>query len=255
MARQRIAIIITVVILGLIFFVLAEWLIIKFNGLHVPAPAIPREPQTIGQGSPLTYVIMGDSTSIGQGTEYRHSYAVASAAHLAQDHQVTWANVGISGAVTKDVADTQLRQATAYKPDIVLLAVGANDAKNFVGRHEIQTALQKIIDGLRQANCNVRIIVTGSPAMDTVPRFPWPVTQLMGLRTRQVNAAFAPLIAKNHLTFVPIAAQTGPAFRADPSLFAADKFHPDAGGYALWTPVINRALDQALRQPLPQSCE
>ena len=50
-----------------------------------------------------------------------------------------------------------------------------------------------------------------------------------------------------HLTFAPIAAETGPQFRRDPSLFAADRFHPNDRGYATWIPVLNRALNQAVR--------
>ena len=50
----------------------------------------------------------------------------------------------------------------------------------------------------------------------------------------------------------PIAERTGPSFRKDRTLFAADRFHPNARGYALWIAVINDALDAAIaRQPGP----
>jgi lysophospholipase L1-like esterase len=252
--KLRIMLILTAVVLAFLFFVLAEFLIIKYNGSPVSAPEIPREPKLLGSGPALTYVVMGDSTSIGQGTDYSHSYALASAEHLAVNYRVKFINVGISGATAKSVLNIQLPQAVKYKPDVVLLAVGANDATHFTSGKSIQTSLQHIIDGLKQANCKVRIVVTGSPAMDSVSRFPWPAKQLMGLRTKQVNAAFAPVIKQNDLTFAPIAAKTRAAFLADPTLFAADKFHPDARGYDLWKPVINQALDQALKAPSAEDC-
>jgi lysophospholipase L1-like esterase len=91
--------------------------------------------------------------------------------------------------------------------------------------------------------------------MDSTPRFSlWPAKQLMGLRTRQVNTVFAGLIKQNHLTFAPIAVKTRAAFLADPTLFAADEFHPNARGYVLWKPVINDALDQVLAAPAPEDC-
>jgi lysophospholipase L1-like esterase len=253
--KRRILLIMIVVIVALLLSGLVEILIIKYRGSDVPAPNIPRGPQTLGSGPPLTYVVMGDSTSIGQGADYSRSYAVASAQHLAKTHRVTFVNVGISGATTQDVLNTQLSKAAKYKADIVLLAVGANDARHFVGGKVIRQSVQQTIDGLRQTNCAVRIVVTGSPAMDTTPRFGlWPAKQLMGLRTRQVNTVFAGLVKKNHLTFAPVAAKTRAAFLADPTLFAADEFHPNARGYTLWTPVINTALDQALSQPVPADC-
>jgi lysophospholipase L1-like esterase len=250
---KRILVIAAVIVAIVILLLLVEILTIKYNGSVVSAPNIPRTPQTLGTGPELTYVVMGDSTSIGQGADYSESYAVASAQYLAKTHRVTFVNVGISGAKAKDVAMIQLPKAVKYKPNVVLLAVGANDARHFVSGKVIRDSVQQTIDGLRKANCEVRIEVTGSPAMDSTPRFSlWPVKQLMGLRTRQVNTVFAGLIKQNNLTFAPIATQTRAAFLADPTLYAADKFHPDARGYMLWKPVINTALDKALHAPAPE---
>lgn len=236
------------VLAAVVLFVVINMLIIKFNGKPVPAPTIPRGPQQLGEGRKLTYVVMGDSTAIAQGAPYKDGYAVASAKHLAAAHAVTFVNVGVSGAVANDVAGPQLTEALRYKPDIVLIAVGANDVTHFTSGSAVEQAMQQTIDGLRQANPAVKIIVTGSPAMDTVPRFPWAAQRIALWRVHSVNAVFERLVAKNHLVFAPIATETRAAFKADPTLFAQDKFHPNARGYALWTPVITRALDEAVRQ-------
>lgn len=253
MKQPWLTILIAATVITLVFIVI-ELLIIGFNGTPVAAPAIPRDPVQFGTGPKLKYVIMGDSTAIGQGTDYESSFALASARHLAKSHTVNFVNVGISGAATKGVQKDQLNTAISYEPDLVLLAVGANDATHFHNGGAIQAALQAIIDGLRAANCNVRIVVTRSPAMDSVTRFPWPVKQLMGLRTSQVNKAFEPLIAKNGLTLAPIAEKTREPFLKDPSLLSKDKFHPNDRGYALWIPVVNEALDKALQESVPKDC-
>jgi len=229
-----------------VVLVIIEFIVVKNNGAQVDAPIIPRETQVSGSGPKLTYVVMGDSTTISQGSEYQDGYVIASVKHLAKNYTVTFANVGISGATAKTVLDNQLAGATAYKPDVVLLAVGANDATAFTSSRSIQASIQSIIDGLRAANPSVRIIVTGSPAMDSVTRFPFISKLIMRLRTYQVNKAFEQTIAKNSLTLAPIAEKTRAAFLADPTLTAVDKFHPNARGYALWIPVINRSLDEAL---------
>lgn len=249
--KHRLTLIVAVIVLVLVVGLLVEYLIIKYSGEPVPPPVIPRESQSLGKGPKLNYVIMGDSTAIGQGTTYDNSYAVASARHLAEKYQVNWINVGESGAKTSDVLAKQLTKTVAYKPDVVLIAAGSNDANHEISGKETRTSLQQIVDGLKKSNSDVRIVVTGSAAIDAVPRYIWPYKQYRGLRTQQVNRVFESIINTNHLNFAPIAAKTRQAFLADPSLFAADKFHPNARGYQLWATVINKALDEVLaKSPL-----
>lgn len=238
-----------------IIFIAVELLYISKNGVAVEAPAIPRNAQLFGNsGQALTYVVMGDSTSIGQGTDYHDSYAYQSAKHLAQNHKVKLVNIGVSGARASDVVTQQLAKVDSLKPNLVLLAVGANDVTHFTSSRSFEKSVQTIIDGLKRGNCKLKIVVTGSPAMGSVSRFPVGAKQLAGLRTNQLNNVYRRLIAENSLTFAPIAARTGPAFAADPTLFAKDNFHPNARGYALWTPVINQALDAAL-ESTPEACQ
>jgi hypothetical protein len=47
----------------------------------------------------------------------------------------------------------------------------------------------------------------------------------------------------------PIAAEAGPRFRRDRTCFFADRYHPSAGGCAIWAGLLNCTLDQALREP------
>lgn len=244
---KKVAIVLICLAAALLLFVIINVLIVRYSGKPVPVPDISREPQTFGEGPQLTYVVMGDSTGVAQGAEYSEGYAVASAKHLAQTHTVTFVNTAQSGAVAKDVANKQAAHAASHRPDIVLIAVGANDVTHLTRGATIERSMQQTIDQLKAANPTVRIVVTGAPAMDTVTRFPWTVQRLARMRVDQVNRVFDRLAASNDLTFAPIAEQTRTAFEADPTLFAADKFHPNARGYALWTPVIIRALDEALR--------
>ncbi len=244
--KRQFLILFSGILILFIVFVVAELVYIATNGDPVPAPAIDRSVRTLGSGPKLTYVVMGDSTTISQGSDYEDGYAVSSSKHLAEKYTVSFSNVGISGATSQSVLEEQLKKAVERKPDLVLLGVGANDTTHFTSAKSIKGSLQQIIDSLREANPEVRIIMTRSPAMDSVTRFPWGAKQFMALRTRQVNKAFAEIIEKNSLTLAPIAEKTRDAFIADPTLTAADNFHPNARGYALWKPVINDALDEAL---------
>lgn len=239
----------TAITVMLLCILLTEFFIIKYNGAPVPVPTIPRSPSISGTGPKLTYAVIGDSTSIGQGTEYKQSYAVKTAKHLARKYEVTLINTGISGARTGSLLNSQIHTVIRYKPDVVLLGVGANDTTHFTSLRHLRTSLQQIIDMLEQANPEVRIIATRSPALDSVSRFP-PISRfILRIRTAQVNRVFDSVIKENHLTAALIAENTRAAFLADPTLTAADNFHPNAMGYALWVPIINNALDHALATP------
>lgn len=238
-----------VVIVSVVLFLVVQLLIIRFNGDPVAVPDIPRQPKTAGTtGAPLRYAVMGDSTAISQGSKYEDGFAIATTNRLAESYTVTMINTGVSGATTPEIQRDQLETVRQFRPDIVLLAAGANDATHFVRSPATEKAVQAIVSGLKAVNPEVRIIVTGSPAMDSVGRFPPGSKWLLRLRTERVNRVFEKLIQKNNLSFAPIADKTRSAFLADPTLTAADNFHPNARGYALWTPVINEAIDRSLSQ-------
>ena len=235
-----------IVLLLLVAFVLFEVLWIKLNGDRVPRPEVARGLQMLGNGTGLTYVVLGDSTAVSQGGDYEQGYAVQTAQYLAREYAVSWANVAVPGARAADVAGKQATQAAAFKPDVALVAVGANDITHLTSIGDVRRSVEQIITKLREANPSVRVILTGSPDMGSPPRIPPLLRQLAGGRTKTLNAELYKLADGHHVFFAPIAERTGPAFRKDRGLFAADNFHPTADGYKLWTPVITPYLDKAL---------
>ena len=202
--------------------------------------------ETFGSGKPLRYLILGDSTAVGEGGTYRNGIAVATARHLAGTRRVEMKNLAVSGAQVEDVLREQMPRIGAFRPDVVLLDVGANDVTHLTTARSLRNDLRQIFDGLLAINCNVRIVVTGAPAMSTPPRIPGLLQGLAGWRTRVLNRVFRREAERYDLTFAPIAEETGPLFERDETLFSSDEFHPNDRGYATWIAVINPALDQAL---------
>lgn len=245
MSGKYILIGVAIVVTGV---VLSQVLWINFAGKAVPRPQVSRDEQLIGsQGTALRYVVLGDSTALSQGGEYAQGYATASAEFLAkQGHVVFWSNKAVSGARAKDVPQ-QLDKVLATAPDIVLIAVGANDVTHLGSPRSVVGSLGETVDALRVVQPDVKIIVTGAPDMGSVPRFPQPTRWFMGERTKQLNTAIEQFAQDEGVIFAPIARTTGPAFRQHPEYFAQDKFHPNTQGYALWTPVITDALRAALQ--------
>lgn len=232
----------------LLLFVAVQVAWLRFNGTPIPRPDISREPVTIGSGPALKLLILGDSTAVSQGSAYEQGYAVAIANHLSTTHTVTYQNLGVSGARAADVAKLQAPQAASFKPDIAVVAVGANDITHLTHIESVRTSLIDTIRQLRAAHADVRIIVTGAPDMGSPPRIPQPLRWLAGERTIEMNDMVLSLVGSQNLTFAPIADETGPAFRRDHTLFAADNFHPNANGYKLWNDVLVKAVDTALTE-------
>lgn len=211
----------------------------------VEAPNIPRTTESFGTTGPvLNYAILGDSTSIAQGAEYNLGVARQTALSLAKDHQVHLTNYGVSGARVADVLNKQVQKAATAKPDLVLIAIGANDVTHLTGLASIQKNMTSIIATLQSANPNIKIVLTGSPAMGSVSRFAPPTQWLAGCRVRQVNDIMAKVASAKHVVLVPLAAKTAYAFKHHPELFASDNFHPNAAGYALWLPIVQQGIVQ-----------
>ncbi len=202
----------------------------------------------------LNYVVLGDSSSAGQGADYQKGIAMQTAQELAKNYQVSFTNFSISGATTADVLQNQIKEGVNLKPDLVLVAISANDLTQLKSTNDIKNNMQQILDQLIAGNCKVKIVVTGTPDMGSIPRFAQPLRWVAGLRTQQYNNVFDQLIQKYNITLAPIAKETGPIFREDNTLFAEDRFHPNERGYAVWTKVLNKAIAEAL-QSQPEHCQ
>lgn len=206
-----------------------------------------------GPGTPLQYVVLGDSTAAGQGADYAKGIAVGTARHLAKTRAVEMANFAVSGAKTGDVIADQVTEAAAREPDVALVAIAANNVTGLSSGASVRGNLNEIVNTLLKANCNMKIVLTGSPDFYGARRLPQPLRWVAGKRADQINQSIQQVIVERNLTRAPIAPETGPLFQKDPTLLAADRFHPNERGYATWIPVLNKALDEAL-QNQPNHC-
>ena len=247
--KHKLLIGIGTLVAAVVILLIAEVIYIKYNGVPVAVPNIPRADESYGSaGSAIRFVVLGDSTAVGQGGSYDAGIARGSARHLGQNHRVTLTNLAVSGARSKDVLLKQLPAAVRLKPDVVMIAVGANDITHFTPTKQIVSNVRQTLAALQAANPAVRIVLTGSPQMGAVPRFPQPIRFIAKVRTGQVNKALDSLLQNGQIVRAPIAEQTGPTFIKHPELFAPDKFHPGTNGYGVWLPVLDKTFD-ALQLP------
>ncbi len=147
-------------------------------------------------GKALNYMVLGDSTSAGQGADYQDGIAVSTAKHLSKKYTVSMLNTSISGAIVKDVLNDQIKLVQDFKPDIVLISAGANDVTNLTSPSTLQKQLQEITTKVIASNCNVKIVLTASPDMGNPPRLPQPLRWITGLYSQHLNKTFFLLFLK-----------------------------------------------------------
>jgi acyl-CoA thioesterase I len=119
--------------------------------------------------------------------------------------------------------------------DIFILELGINDALWGLPVDQIQHNLQEIIDRVRSANPNVRIIITGM--------------QLPDYAADDYIAAFgsiyAALAEKNHASLVPYLLQ---GVGGNPALNLADRIHPNAAGHKVLAENVWSVLEPLARE-------
>lgn len=209
--------------------------------------ASSRPPITFGAaGAALHYVVLGDSTAAGVGGDYENGIAISTARKLGEKRRITMTNLAVSGARMRDVREQQLPVAVSLRPGLVLLSAGANDVTHLTSIGSMRDDLRVIVEALREANSEVKIVITGSPDMGSPPRIPRFLRSFASWRTKRVNRMFVAEAESLELVFAPIAEVTGPIFRRDRSLFADDRFHPNNRGYETWITLLNEVFVKAL---------
>jgi lysophospholipase L1-like esterase len=218
------------------------------GGPGVPYERPPEGTQPFGDpGAPgLRLVVLGDSTAVGQGAPPPAGIAAGVAEQLAAGgRRVALRNLAVSGATWADVRRQQAAPAAALRPDVVFVSAGANDVTAGRRAGAVRDDVAAVVRTLRAGSPAPLVVITGVPDMGSIPRFAQPLRWLVGRRGAHLDAAVRAEAERLRVPLVPIAQRTGPAFRRDPSLFAADRFHPDARGYAVWRAAIAPTLRAA----------
>lgn len=180
----------------------------------------------------LTFAVLGDSIAYGQGAS-RPADTVGArlAAELAASGTQTEVRVfAVPGANSQALAG-QVRQATAWRPGLALIIIGANDLTRFVPPEQAAAQLGDAVRSLRGAGTEV--VVAPAPDLSVVPWVPAQMRTVVraGSRLMQQAQTAAALAAGARV------ADIGPGssidFAVDPGLFSSDRFHPSSAGYAV----------------------
>lgn len=182
---------------------------------------------------PKKILVFGDSLASGYGLRDSEAFPVILSQRLQADgYEVVIVNACVPGNTTAMGID-RVAQATADKPDLVILELGTNDLLNKVDLQTIKTNLMQLISHFQTAGA--RIILTGMIADDR-----W------GLAYRQgFDALYPALAAKYDLPLYPYFLE-GAA--NDPVYMQEGGLHPNASGVRVivshFTPWVERSFDE-----------
>ena len=202
---------------------------------HVTAPSLaigesPKSPGGEASEAPLV-VFLGDSLTAGNGLAENEAYPALIKARLAREgHPVRIVNAGVSGD-TSAGGLARLDWMLSQHPDILVVALGANDGLRGLPVAEMESNLSAIVQRARDGGA--RVLLAG---MLVPPNY--------GADYARAFAEVFPRVAKdNHVPLVPFLLE-GVGGRA--ALNQADGIHPNAKGQAIVADTVLEGLSELL---------
>lgn len=208
-------------------------------------------------GQPVTMVVLGDSSAAGYGVHRRRETPgalLATGLSRRLHRPVRLCRFAVVGALSAGLRP-QVESALEVEPDIAVVLVGGNDVTN---RTPPSVAVRYLVDAvraLRAAGCEV--VVGTCPDLGAIRPIQPPLRWLARRWSRQLAAAQTVAVVEAGGWTVSLGDLLGPRFAAEPArMFAWDRFHPSAEGYAVAAaallPTVLSALGagQERRSPL-----
>ncbi|MEY2488500.1 MAG: acyl-CoA thioesterase [Verrucomicrobiota bacterium] len=184
----------------------------------------------------ITILALGDSLTAGYGLSRKEAYPALIAAKMrSANYQFEVINAGWSGDTTAGGLRRLPPLLRGKKIDVLILALGINDAFRGVPIEQVRSNLQAIIDQTRARHPHVSIIIAGMQL---------PVASSDGY-VRAFGEMFGALAEKNHAALIPYLLE---GVGGDPELNQPDRVHPNAAGQRVLGENVWRVLEPILRK-------
>lgn len=222
-------------------------LIIQGKSVRRAFPRLPHAPApwegSAAGPSPIRVLGIGDSTIAGVGVEDALHGLTAQFSLALGEHSgrgVSWRSVGESGATTKDILRGFLPEATREPADVVLVSLGANDAKDLKPLGATIKRFERLLDVIEDAHPGAAMLFSSLPAFYLFPNLPQPLRGIMYGHAQAIERSVRPLIESRQR-----AVMSPPPSKYHDTFFAVDGFHPSVDGYRDWARF---ALQDALQR-------
>ncbi|NJP35363.1 SGNH/GDSL hydrolase family protein [Micromonospora thermarum] len=198
-------------------------------------------------GPAITMVILGDSSAAGYGVHRRRETPgslLATGLSRRLQRPVRLHRFAVVGALSAGLRH-QVEAALECHPDIAVILVGGNDVTNRTPPALAVRYLVEAVTALRAAGCEV--VVGTCPDLGAIRPIQPPLRWLARRWSRQLAAAQTVAVVEAGGWTVSLGDLLGPRFAAEPGrMFAWDRFHPSAEGYAVAAAALLPTLLSAL---------
>ncbi|OLB78324.1 MAG: GDSL family lipase [Actinobacteria bacterium 13_2_20CM_2_71_6] len=224
---------------------------------EAPPPRCDGRYGTEYDGVPLRLAMLGDSSAAGYGVDRpRDTPGALLAAGLAE--RLHWPvevrSVAVVGSTSAGLVP-QRELALAWRPDVAVILVGANDVTH---RIRVPLAVGHLAQTVRLLHAEGAEVVVGTcPDLGTIRPIQPPLRWLARQWSRDMAAAQTIGVVEAGGATVSLGDLLGPEFAASPeTMFAWDRFHPSATGYlaataAMLPTVVAAAGGAADARPVP----
>lgn len=180
-----------------------------------------------------TILVFGDSLSAAYGIDKSHGWVNLLQKELVEKHyDYKVINASISGETTAGGLSRIQQQLEQHQPNIVILALGANDGLRGLEIKQIKSNLEKIIK--KGQNAKAKILLLG---IKIPPNYGFTYT-------RQFEQIYVDLAKVHKLSFRPFFLE---GISGEPSLNQEDGIHPNAQAQPLIVDNIWSALSTLLK--------
>ncbi|AYO54451.1 SGNH/GDSL hydrolase family protein [Acinetobacter wuhouensis] len=204
---------------------------VKKNTLRLPE-AIGIRYGKVGQGKPLSILILGDSAAAGVGVETQSDALLGAVLdELKQDFEISYQLEAKTGDTTLQVLErTQLLESHDF--DVVITSVGVNDVTKLSSPRKWIQQQQNFYKEIEIKFTPKLILVTGVPPMNLFPALPNPLGWLFGQYSSEMNQKLAQFVkSKSNYQLIQFDLAHFKALNLE---MAEDGFHPSKEIYQLW---------------------
>lgn len=229
----------------------AQGMKVRRNILRLP----PASPPFFGNTSDshdedFHLYVTGESSAAGVGA-LNHSRALsgrlAEKLSDALDVNVVWRAIGKNGIKAQELRNvvlpaTLLPALNEGRADLIVIALGVNDAKGVTSRKNWRRDVSGIIRDIRR-HTQAPILLAGLPPVHKFSALPRPLSSVLGARARLLDRDLVNIGRQWKSVFhMPIAGSD-----LDIRNLAIDGFHPSEQGYDLWAESLAEGYLGAMR--------
>jgi len=181
----------------------------------------------------IKILMLGDSLTEGYGVNRTEAYPVLTEELLKEKgFEVKVFNAGISGSTTAS-ALSRLKWHSRSRPEILFLALGANDGLRGLDTSYMKQNLEKTIRFAQEKN--MFVVLAG---MQMPPNYG-------GAYTAEFKRVFSDVAQKLEISFLPFLLQ---GVGGNPKFNQADGIHPNAEGHQIIAKMVAKHLAEVLSE-------